>query len=184
MKNAKVKDLMVPLSEYATVSQSASLYDAVMALEEAQNKFEKKQYLHRAILVLNEQGHVVGKLSQNDVLMSLEPKYTGIEELGRHRHWELSPELIKTMMRDYGLWEKPMDDLCEKAARMQVKDVMYTPDQGEYVKIDASINEAIHQLVIGRHQSLLVTENEKVVGILRLTDVFREVCSRIKSCPI
>ena len=31
----------------------------------------------------------------------------------------------------------------------------------------------IHQLVLGHHQSLLVTRGDKIVGILRLTDVFR-----------
>jgi hypothetical protein len=34
-----VKDLMVPLSEYATVSEDASLYEAVVSLEKAQEEF-------------------------------------------------------------------------------------------------------------------------------------------------
>ena len=32
MERLKVKDLMIPLDEYATVSQGASLYDAVLAM--------------------------------------------------------------------------------------------------------------------------------------------------------
>ena len=40
MKSYSVKDLMVPLSEYATVSEDATLYEAVLSLEEAQEKFE------------------------------------------------------------------------------------------------------------------------------------------------
>ena len=44
---------MVPLDEYATVSDSATLYDAVLALEEAQEKFDNRPYKHRAILVFN-----------------------------------------------------------------------------------------------------------------------------------
>jgi hypothetical protein len=35
MKSYSVKDLMVPLSEYATVSEDATLYEAVLSLEEA-----------------------------------------------------------------------------------------------------------------------------------------------------
>ena len=77
MKSYLVKDLMVPLSEYATVTEDATLYEAVLALEEAQEKFEDKhtRYRHRAILMLDKEGDVVGKLSQLDVLRSLEPKY-------------------------------------------------------------------------------------------------------------
>ena len=40
MKSYSVKELMVPLSEYATVTENATLYDAVLALEEAQENFE------------------------------------------------------------------------------------------------------------------------------------------------
>ncbi|MFH1092048.1 MAG: CBS domain-containing protein, partial [Pseudomonadota bacterium] len=145
-----------------------------------------KRYKHRAILVLDKAGKVVGKLSQNDVLRSLEPKYETLDNIGRVSHWELSPVFIKAMMKDHGLWEKPLDDVCRKAARRKVEEIMYTPAQGEYVQESATLNEAIHQLVIGHHQSLLVTSagGTEVVGILKLTDVFSEVCDMIKACEI
>ncbi|MBW2262840.1 MAG: CBS domain-containing protein, partial [Deltaproteobacteria bacterium] len=54
--------------------------------------------------------------------------------------------------------------------------------EAEHVEIDATLDEAIHQLIIGSHQSLLVTENGRVIGVLRLTDVFHEVMLAIKAC--
>ncbi len=36
MKAKIIKDLMVPLSEYVTVSKDATLFEAVLALEQAQ----------------------------------------------------------------------------------------------------------------------------------------------------
>ena len=36
METIKVKDLMVPLDQYVCVSEDATLYEAVVALEEAQ----------------------------------------------------------------------------------------------------------------------------------------------------
>ena len=39
MDDYRVKDLMVPLSEYATVSEDATLYEAVAELEKAQEEF-------------------------------------------------------------------------------------------------------------------------------------------------
>jgi CBS domain-containing protein len=59
---------------------------------------------------------------------------------------------------------------------------MYTPTKGEYIPESASLDIAIHQLVIGRHQSLLVIHKEKIVGILRLTDVFAAVFHKMKQC--
>jgi predicted transcriptional regulator len=53
---------------------------------------------------------------------------------------------------------------------------MYSLDEGEYVDETASIADAIHQLILGHHQSLLVSKNKQVIGILRLSDVFKLVC--------
>jgi len=44
--------------------------------------------------------------------------------------------------------------------------------------------EAIHQLVMGHRQSLLVTSDENIVGILRLTDVFMHIFQEMSACEI
>jgi len=54
MKDTPVKTLMVPLSEYATVAQDATLYEAILALENAQAEFDETRYRHRAMLVYDE----------------------------------------------------------------------------------------------------------------------------------
>ena len=46
----------------------------------------------------------------------------------------------------------------------------------------ATLDEAIHQFVMGNQQSLLVTHGDEVVGILRLTDVFAAVFHTMKEC--
>ena len=81
MEQLSVRDLMVPLDEYATVSQDATLYESVLALEIAQEELDRDRYvyLHRAILVYDKTHKIVGKVSQSDVLRSLEPKYQEME---------------------------------------------------------------------------------------------------------
>ena len=105
MTEFHVSELMVPLSEYATVPEGATLYEAVSALELAQEKFEDThtRYRHRAVLVLDKKGKVIGKVSQMDVLRALEPEgnftsgdvkcstpranaYRYAEQLGEARH--------------------------------------------------------------------------------------------------
>ncbi len=175
---------MVPLDEYASVSDDATLYDAVLALDEAQKKFGQDRYKHRAVLVFDEKKTIVGKVSQWDVIRALEPKYGEIKDFKKLARFGLGAEFITSMIDDMGLWQKPLDNICDKAAKIRVKEIMYTPEVAEYVHEETTLDEAIHQLVIGHHQSLLVTggDDEKVVGILRLSDVFAEVCRIIKSC--
>ena len=179
-----VKDVMVGLADYATVSEDATLLDAVKALEEAQRGFDKSRDRHRAILVLDKHNHVAGKLSQLDVLKGLEPNYDKIGDFRATSRFGFSADFIKSLMKTHGLWERPLHDLCGKAGKIKVRDIMYTPTEGEYVAEVATLDEAVHQLIVGHHQSLLVTRGKEIVGILRLTDVFREVTQIIKTCEI
>lgn len=186
MKIIKVADLTVPLSEYATVKDDASLYDAVMALEKAQEKYTYKhsEYRHRAILVLDPKGMVVGKISQIDVLRALEPKYKEILEGRGFRGVGFSKKFLKSMLKDYVLFDSPLHDICRKASEQPVTKFMETPSEGEIIAETASLDEAIHQFVIGHHQSLLVTRGEDIIGIIRLTDVFTAIFHMMKECKL
>ena len=186
MDTSKIKDLMVPLDEYVTVSQDATLYEAVLALEKAQEELDRTRYhyLHRAILVYDEDRKIIGKISQLDILSALEPKYS---EMGGSRSLSragFSPNFLKTMLEQYSLLDEPLKDVCRKAAGVKVRNFMYTPSEGEYVGEDASLREAIHSFVMGHHQSLLVTRGDDIVGILRLTDVFKLIFQTMKTCEL
>jgi CBS domain-containing protein len=185
MKTYIVKDLMVPLSEYATVSEDATLCDAMLALEKAQGEFDQTRYRHRAVLIYDKHQKIIGKLSQLDALKALEPKYKELQTDGTSRHLGFSTKFIQGMLDQFSLWATPLGDICKKGADRKVKDFMYTPTEGEYVLEDASLDVAIHQLIIGHHQSLLVTDKVgKIVGVLRLSDVFAAVFHKLKECNI
>jgi CBS domain-containing protein len=178
---------MVPLEEYATIHQDATLYDAVIALEKAQAAFDRSHdtYLHRAVLVYDDKKRIIGKLSQLDLIKGLEPKYNrAAAQSGRMMASGFSRSFLRSIIQQFSLWDKPLADVCKKAAKLHVKDCMYIPEEGEYVDADDSLDIAIHQLVMGRHQSLLALKNSEIVGILRLTDVFKEVAGKIKACEM
>lgn len=184
MKSQRIEELMVSLSEYATIPETATLYETVVALEKAQEGFDPDRYRHRAVLVLDAHGHVVGKISQTDMLRALEPKYDKLLELESLAYTGMTRSFMKSLMEKYSLWGGAMDDICNKAAVQRVKDFMHVPEDGEYIEVDATQDQAIHQFVIGGYQSLLVRRDDDVVGILRLTDVFAAVSTVVKSCSI
>ena len=184
MKSIPIKNLIVPLDQYATVSEDGSMLDAIMALEEAQKAFASDRYRHRAILVIDGGGKVVGKLSQHDVLMALEPAYQkllGDKNPGMTR-FGLNGWASNTAMEEYHLWDRPLDNICQKGQSQNIRDWMYTPSEKEYIDENASMDEEIHRLITGSHHSLLVTRGDDIVGILRLTDVFDFVSNAVKSC--
>jgi CBS domain-containing protein len=181
VQTMKVREMMVPLEEYAAVSENATMFDAVVALEKAQREFDKSRYRHRAILVLNDQKNVVGKVSQLDLLKALEFNFDKVLDAGALGRTGVSLDLIESISRQ-GLSGKPLDDLCRKAGELSVRDFMYSPLEGEFIGEDASLNQAVHRLIVGQHHSLLVTRGKEIVGVLRLTDVFKLVSERILAC--
>ena len=184
MERIKVKDLMVPLDQYVCVSQDDTLFEAVVELEQAQAKYMSRGYPHRAVLVCDKEGKVIGKLAYLDVLRALEPRYSELTDMKKVSGFGLSSEFMKSMMDRYELWKAPLEDLCRKAAQVQLGSIVSAPLEGEVIDQNATLDKAVHQMIMGHHQSLLVTSEGSIVGILRLTDVFKEVSDRIKACKI
>ena len=185
MKDKIVKDLMVPLSDYATVSENDTLFEAVLALEKTQETFDPSKHCHRAILVIDKIDQVVGKINQWDLLKALEPKYQEMGDLEKISRTGFSPQFLKSMLDQHGLWAQPLIDICKVAAKKKVKGIMSTPTKSEYINEDASMGEAVHQLVVGHLLSLLVVDKDnKMVGVLRLIDVFEEALQTMKACEL
>lgn len=184
MKKYKVEELMVPLSEYATVSSCATLSEAILALETAQEEFDQTKYRHRGILVLNDEKRVVGRISQLCILRALDPQYKNIRPDTKVAHLGFSATFLNDLQQQFNLLDGAMEHICQKAANIEVKTFMTSLTEGEYIEKSASLDQAIHLLVMGNHQSLLVKENERVVGVLRLTDVFAAVFHALKECSI
>lgn len=184
MKEFTVKDLMVPLSEYATVPEGATLFEAVLALEKAQEEFDHTKYRHRSILVMNQNQEVIGKISQLDVLKALEPadhRFAHAKELSRYG---FSNTFVRNLHKHRRLQKAPLSKLCVRAAQVKVEACMQHIAEGEYIDQHAGLDAAIQHLLIEKHISLLVTKEKKIVGILRLSDVFAAVFHAMKKCEI
>jgi CBS domain-containing protein len=180
MKTIAVRELMVPLIDYATVSVDATLREAVLALEKAQQALDASRHKHRAILVLDESGKVVSKITMKDILFALEPNYGKVEGMEVLERSGYSPDLIKDMLEDNALWTEPLQFFAERATKLKVSDFIQAPSENEYIDENATLGEATHQLIVQPYLSLLVTKDDEVVGILRLSDVFTKICDIIR----
>jgi len=176
----RVKELMVPLSEYATVPKGSTLFDAVLALEKAQEEFDHTKYKHRGVLILDKDKRVIGKLGQLDVLRALEPKDEYPGEMIELSKFGFSSNFVSKLRKQRRLKAAPLKDLCSKASKLRVEDFMQTLSEGEFIEEDAYLVVGIMQLVTGRHISLLVTRNKELIGILRMTDAFAAVFHTMK----
>ena len=167
---------MVPISEYATVTVGTSLLEAIRVLEQAQEAYTVSKYQHRAILVLDPAGQVVGKISQLRALKAIEGDHEFNDEIDEMRKFNFSEAYI-AQLRDRFRSRKIIieENTLRETAAKKVEEFMQAPTPGEYVSEDCGVDTAIHKLVAGTHLSLLVTRNKEIVGVLRISDVFAAV---------
>lgn len=176
MEQYRVRDLMVPFSEYASVRVGTTLLDALLALERAQDDYSMSKYQHRAVLVLDEKDRVVGKISQLRALKAIETEFVGHLELDDLRKFTFSETYIAALKAKHRLQGQVItSETLRVASQKKVEEFMQSPTPGEFIADDAGVDTAIHLLTAGAHLSLLVVKDEKIVGILRISDVFAAV---------
>jgi len=185
MQHYSVKELMVPISEYATVPMGTTLLEAIHVLERAQEAYTISKYQHRAILVLDEESNVVGKIGQLRVLKAVETRPDLDSEIEELKSFNFSEEYMAHRRDQYRMRGPIMDmKALATAAAKKVEEFMQKPTPGEFVSEDCSLDVAIHKLVAGTHLSLLVTRDRQIVGILRIADVFAAVYHEMKQNEI
>lgn len=181
MENMTVGELMVPTDRFPKISESATFYEALMALETAQEKYLAGISEQRILLVENEAGKIMGKISPVDLLRGLETNYNKIDAEKTLSRFGLST-IWKTFKDEHHLWENPFKDLCQKADAVQIKDFIKGPAEGQSVGLADPMAKCFHSFVMNRHDALFVVENDQIVGLLKFSDVYQKASATMKAC--
>ncbi|TKB10001.1 CBS domain-containing protein [Desulforhopalus sp. IMCC35007] len=179
------KDLMVPISEYATVEIGTPLIEAIQALEVAQGMYTESKYQHRAVLVLDKSGNVVGKITQIRALKAIEPDFDFLHDIEDIKKFKFSEDYLVQLRTVYREKSKIINtETLTAAANKKVEEFMQDHSPGEYIDENGSIDQAIHKIVSGKHLSLLVTNGDRITGILRVADVFTAVFGELTALKL
>ncbi|WP_373500312.1 CBS domain-containing protein [Desulfococcus sp.] len=181
MEKLHVRDLMVPADKFPRISSHASFYEALAALETAQEKYLSGESEQRILLVEDEKKKIVGKLSPMDLLRGLETNYSRVDTEKTLSRFGFTG-ILESIRKDYHLWENPFKDLCRKAEAVQIKDFIKGISEGQSVGVEDPMAKCFHLFVMNRHDALFVFEADRIVGLLRFSDVYREVSSTMKEC--
>ena len=184
MEKMKVSELMRPVSEFPKISWDATFAQAVEALEKAQEEFMSGKAPQRILLVYNDTGKIVGKISPMDVVYGLEPNYDKIESLKDLSYYRIPPNIFENMKEQFRLWQQPLSKLCTKAVEIKIKNCTRKPSPDQMLHTKDSMDKAFHIFVVGRNDSLFVMEGNQIVGLIRFSDVYRKIVETIRACPV
>ena len=118
---------------------------------------------------------VVGKLGHFAMLKALGPQSTNVDDMHSISQVGLSQDYVSFMMDDMGFWES---NVCHESKSILVKDIMHPVK--ENIDENASFDMAVKTILKFHALSLPVTRGREVVGVLRLTELFKEVTRTIK----
>ncbi|WP_462325756.1 CBS domain-containing protein [Desulfoplanes sp.] len=181
MKTTKVKELMVPIGEYAQLDETRTLYDAIVTLRSLQK--EKKENLHTSVLIVTQEGDIATMLTILDIFRFMEPKYKEVQEIDLSR-FGMQPGYVEEMLESYDLWANPLEDFCRKTGQVFLKDINRKMIPRDVIESNATLDTAVHRMIVDNKHSLLVKEKNKFVGVLRSFDIFRRFCEAIDQCEI
>jgi len=173
----QVKDIMLSLSDYAVVDEEATLRQALEALQGSVAKLSPDRQPHRAVLVRNRRGEIIGKVHYFAFLRALVPDRRSMASISVLERAGVGDDLRESSMRMLDLLTGDLVDLCERAKSVKVRD-FYTSATVS-IQEDAPLSEAIGIFLSHQTLSLLVRRREETVGILRLSDLFDELSRQI-----
>lgn len=158
LREKGVRDLMVPEALYHRIGLDETVRDAVAALSLAQARPMEGMDAdrgRRTLLVFNGEEDFAGIIRAEDIVRLTVPSF-----------------LTESPYSSYftGMFLAQ----AKVVGRVPLRDILRTPPT---IEVDAPLMEAAYWLVSQRLSHLPVTENGKLVGILRPEDLYREIAT-------
>lgn len=160
----KVREVMISLKDYPHIPHWFSLRQAVAMVRESAIKYAGV-FEPRVVLVFNEKYQIVGLLTLRDILKGLEPGFLKDSDLVK-----TDPALAVAMGDLFGPGMK-------KQADRPVSDVMGPIKVS--IKADDSLAKALFLMIHENVGMMPVIDEGRVLGMVRLTDLFMEVSQAI-----
>ena len=168
----KVRDRMISIQNYSTVNQDATLKEAVLALRKSYCELETGMCTEagpRTVLVLDAKGYMVGILDFRSFLAVLIPELTG-GLAAKFQALEASVVFAQAGVPDLDEANLNFRARVKKNAETRVKDIMLKV-RGT-IEADAGLTDSLRMLYRNKITVLPVYENDRLIGVLRDTDLF------------
>ncbi len=172
-ERAWVRELMLPVAEYATVDLDSTLQQALRGLAASRESAAPGRHPHRSVLVQRQDGTIAGWLGYHSILAALRPEQRSMVLDDQMRRAGVSEDLMIRSMEALHELQPDLPSLGDRACSIKVRNLLLT--RPETVPVDATLNDLIDHFLAHHAQSLLVVDGSDVVGIVRIGDLFDEV---------
>jgi CBS domain-containing protein len=169
--NPVVKDHIITLGRYPHLKEHQSLSDAVEVIKSyTAGSAERLRY--SGMLIVDDNNRLVGRVTMQDIVLGIDPRFTGLAKVNKYEGKKADVTNLVT------LWEDSFFEECSKRGTKKIIDFM-SPIK-HTVKGDDSLLKALAVMLSDNETVLPVVEDDLVVGVLRLEEIFKAITSRCK----
>lgn len=178
--DVKIKDIMIPISNYAVARSSDTLSEAVPLLRRIYCLIEDGKCTeagHRSILVVNDKGSLVGILNFSSILAALLPEIAGgiaakLESLG------ISLAYAEAASTDLDETRLSFRARVKKNAETKLDQIMLKIKGS--IDAESTVLDALKLIYRNKINILPVYESGELVGVVRDSDMFLVVAEILK----
>jgi len=169
---------MVSVKSYPVIKRGLTLLDAILAIDKAQRNLPIDRQPYRAVLVVDEQNKIIGKIGQLTFLNALSLNINFLGELEKLDRLGVHSDSLSSLKENIKFFQADLSDLCRRATLIKVEEVMHPIT--ECIDENATLIDAINKTCMWQTLSIPVSRNGDIVGLLRLSDLFVELTEQIK----
>ncbi|GBF33542.1 CBS domain containing protein [Desulfocucumis palustris] len=151
------EQIMVPLNDYNTISENATVYDAIKVLKESFHRDGRAWYGHRSVIATDAKGQPTGILTLRGILQA-----AGLRDMEKDLDFKTES------------WGWYYIKRLREESRLSVRDVMQ-PLRLAQVRAQDGLTDVARVMLKNKVNSVSVSKNGKTIGIVRPIDVFMAV---------
>jgi len=164
-------DIMIPLEAYTTIDQNATIAEGISKLQKSfEGALSTNRIMetgHRSILVMDQDGDLVGILSIRDLIAGLQPSYLTFAK----------PSTAQSLQYSTLFWRGLFTLQAEILSGMKIKEIM--SESPPSVETTANLMEVANAMFAGNIRRVVVTDGPRVVGVVREQEIFFELAQII-----
>jgi CBS domain-containing protein len=174
-----VKDIMIPIQDYAVIDPEATLQEAIRTLRGSYCRLETgacSHTGHRTILVVDASGNLVGVLNFRSILKVLVPEVAGTL-MERLESLEVSVVYAQAGAENLDESHEDVVARVSKNAQVKVKEIMLK--NRAHIDSQTSLLDALKLVFRKKLIMLPVYENNRLIGVVREADLFITVADMV-----
>jgi len=164
----KIRDILIPIERYPHLNENKTLKEAVAELK-AYTAGVMNRLRYDVLLVVNDKNQLVGKVSLVDIMKALFPSLFETMKVEKFEGKGSSFPNLAILLEDTATKE------CSLRAGKPVKDFMSHDDF--FLQADTQILKTLSIMLSSGNNNIPVIDDKKVIGVIRLEEIFLALCS-------